>query len=751
MKNKKYSLFILGLLLIPGLALAESSDSDVSIGFALMMEAFVSIHMSLFVILPLSKIIDPTGNKKMFLKLFFIRVALLLIFDFYITTDIAFADFFFVFIGAFVIVPISLGANQKKNKSQIDSLPTVTTNASVNLSCTKCGATMQVTDKVCPNCGEPFAGNNVAVTNKIFVRSTDFSPVYDKDEELLLEEFINREIIKCNLNINSPLLPEGILKRKKVLNIIFAVLLFVYISLIFFHFPVYTYIIGAIILTVFLVLSKKFDLMDYLKKEIKSRPGEKISNIIMTTSNNLFEDNSRKIMIFTCICAVILPLIIFYKPRIFYEKIEGGYGVRFYAYGLTNSKTATIPSTYKGSDVISLRGNTFSNMPFLETVTLPDTIVEIRGQAFKNDYNLKNVNIPVNLEYLGGGAFYNCKSIKEISLPDTLTTMGGDTFHGAYGLEKVKLSSNITEIRGNTFEDCISLTSIDIPDKVTRIGGHAFYGNSSLTKVYISENSALTEIGSSAFRRCSKLYEITIPANTYVNERAFKESPTVVHRYGSLENDSNYNDNGYSGFSYNNNLVNENKDNSLIDSGEKNISVSYKETDERFYNLVKGNKVLFKKYDLTVEYVGLVFSDAQLMVTYNGNTKEVLVDANENILNYYAVGDYLLKFDKDNNEEIFVYVQKMVPSLPGYKYYINATRSDKEDKIVVSSENMTYLYIDIGDIENIDNNNFLNINLSGYNNKKIKLSDGEEYEYGNVKIDMRLLDKDYYYLVVYVK
>ena len=109
-----------------------------------------------------------------------------------------------------------------------------------------------------------------------------------------------------------------------------------------------------------------------------------------------------------------MPSIIFLKPKILYEKVDNGYAVRYYAFGLTNFKTATIPETYKNEKVVSLRGNTFSNMPFLKSVKLPDTITEIRGQAFKNCKRLTDVNIPENLEYLGGGAFYNAKSIKRI-------------------------------------------------------------------------------------------------------------------------------------------------------------------------------------------------------------------------------------------------------------------------------------------------------------------------------------------------
>lgn len=261
----------------------------------------------------------------------------------------------------------------------------------------------------------------------------------------------------------------------------------------------------------------------------------------MNTKSQLVENNTKYITLSGMFLALIIPLIIFMNPRVFYEKMDNGYAVRFYTFGLTNFKTVTIPSTYKGENVVALRGNTFSNMPFLEEVTLPDTITEIRGRAFKNDKKLTKINIPKNLEYLGGGAFYNCTSLKTIELPDTLTYMGGETFYNATSLESIKLSNNLTEIRGNTFEECRSLESITIPDSVTRIGGHAFYGNTSLKTVTLTENSKLKKIGSSAFRMCLNLDEITLPKETSVNSRAFKESPTVVKRFGenTLTNTSN--------------------------------------------------------------------------------------------------------------------------------------------------------------------------------------------------------------------
>ena len=83
-------------------------DHGMGMAMALFMEAFVSIHMSVFVLLPLSKMISRENSKKIFWILFWIRIAILLCFDFFITTGIAVVDFLAVFVGAFLVTPISI-------------------------------------------------------------------------------------------------------------------------------------------------------------------------------------------------------------------------------------------------------------------------------------------------------------------------------------------------------------------------------------------------------------------------------------------------------------------------------------------------------------------------------------------------------------------------------------------------------------------------------------------------------------------
>lgn len=414
-----------------------------------------------------------------------------------------------------------------------------------NLKCKNCGGNIKVTDKFCGNCGQPCnpSKQNTEIVDppiqKKIVTKANFDSMYNLTESQLLEEFINRQLSKLQIDKNSKVIPASLLKRKQILNILFVLLLFIYIILIFFHFPLLTYLIGLILLIVLFKYTRNYNMLKYLKKQIQERPSEKVTNIIMNVKTTFVPNKTKPIFIVGIVAAIILPLIIFARPITFYEKMDNGYGVRFYTFGLTNFKTVNIPETYKGEEIVSIRGNVFANMPFLEEVNLPNSITEIRGKAFKNDISLTKINIPDSLEYLGGSAFYNCSSLRSVKLPDTLTYMGGETFYNAYSLENIELSKNLQEIRGNTFEECSSLISIDIPDSVTRIGGHAFYGASRLSEVNITENSNLEEIGSSAFRECSSLLSIRVPKQTYINSRAFKNSPTSIYYYDEYSDTGN--------------------------------------------------------------------------------------------------------------------------------------------------------------------------------------------------------------------
>ncbi len=398
--------------------------------------------------------------------------------------------------------------------------------------------------------------SSLKIPGIISQEQNDIEPIYRKSEKEIIKTFIKEELKKNNYNYKDAI--EYIEKRKFNLTLIFSILNFLIFSTVFFHISSLMYLLLILNVVVYIMFIKKYNIVNYLYKQVKARPDEDISLVVSSViSDKVMPNYAKKII--PILISIILPMAIFFKPMMFYEKYEDGYSLRFYTMGLINKEEIKVPETYKGKKVLSIRGNVFANLRNLKKIYLPDSIKEIRGRVFLNDSNLIYVKLPNNLNYLGGSAFKNCTSLEKIELPDTLTEINGSTFEGCKSLkninlsdnitsihgsafkncsslESIKLPENITEIRGNTFEECTSLKSIEIPDNVTRIGGHAFYGATNLSEVKISENSKLNEIGSSAFRKCSRLYSITLPSNIYINERAFKESPTIVKQFGEEDN-----------------------------------------------------------------------------------------------------------------------------------------------------------------------------------------------------------------------
>lgn len=85
---------------------STNDDEFMPVFAAIGMELFVSIHMTAFVIVPLSAILAGKNYKHLAIIFSIIRAAILLYSDFFISTKIALVDFFAVFIGAFIVVPI---------------------------------------------------------------------------------------------------------------------------------------------------------------------------------------------------------------------------------------------------------------------------------------------------------------------------------------------------------------------------------------------------------------------------------------------------------------------------------------------------------------------------------------------------------------------------------------------------------------------------------------------------------------------
>lgn len=178
--------------------------------------------------------------------------------------------------------------------------------------------------------------------------------------------------------------------------------------------------------------------------------------------------------------------------------------------------------------VTTIGANAFYEYTALETVSLPDSLLEIRECAFWGCTALSQINIPHNMDIiemwafkgceslmeiylpegvsLGSCVFLDCKSLKEINIPKSWTYIPSWFLSGCSNIKEVELHEGITEIGSSAFEST-GITSISFPDTLTSIGNSAF-GGTNLKKVEIPESVEIVE--SSAFWNCDQLVSVVI-------------------------------------------------------------------------------------------------------------------------------------------------------------------------------------------------------------------------------------------------
>lgn len=97
-------------------------DEEIPLGVVIFVEAFVTIHMSVFVLLPMANLLDKENPKKLFWFFFCARIVMLLYCDFFVTPMVFMVDFIAVFVGAFIIVPITAGIQATRESRELKKL-----------------------------------------------------------------------------------------------------------------------------------------------------------------------------------------------------------------------------------------------------------------------------------------------------------------------------------------------------------------------------------------------------------------------------------------------------------------------------------------------------------------------------------------------------------------------------------------------------------------------------------------------------
>ena len=219
----------------------------------------------------------------------------------------------------------------------------------------------------------------------------------------------------------------------------------------------------------------------------------------------------------------------------------------------------TIPDSLGGYSVVGIKQDAFKNCTGITGLELPYNLEKIEQGAFEGCTGLTSVTFPDKVSSIADYAFKNCTSLTSVSLPGgfslgshvfdgcpaglTITYRGGVSGSGAaesggytwsYRVVDGKaeiwnddacavspaLSGTVTipsslggyavaKIGKYAFKNCSGLARVTIPAGVTEIGYGAFNGCTALT--YVSVPSSVETIGGFTFNGCTSLGSITLP------------------------------------------------------------------------------------------------------------------------------------------------------------------------------------------------------------------------------------------------
>lgn len=84
------------------------------------------------------------------------------------------------------------------------------------------------------------------------------------------------------------------------------------------------------------------------------------------------------------------------------------------------------------------------------------------------------------------GAFAYSLSMQSVTIPESVIEIGNFAFNGCESLSQVVVPKQVKQISNGTFANCSSLKTLKLANKVTSIGDFAFYNCAALTTIYFS-------------------------------------------------------------------------------------------------------------------------------------------------------------------------------------------------------------------------------------------------------------------------
>lgn len=158
----------------------------------------------------------------------------------------------------------------------------------------------------------------------------------------------------------------------------------------------------------------------------------------------------------------------------------------------------------------SIADDAFYYCDAMESITLPTTITSIGDHSFCYCKKMTRFDLPSSLESINTHAFYDCDNLVEINIPENVTAIGSYAFNGCDKLRHIDLPGKVRELGIGAFNSCVSLETVTMHEGLGCIGSEAFYNCASLKAIVIP--ASVDSIGNSMVGRCSQLALIKVDA-----------------------------------------------------------------------------------------------------------------------------------------------------------------------------------------------------------------------------------------------
>ena len=210
-----------------------------------------------------------------------------------------------------------------------------------------------------------------------------------------------------------------------------------------------------------------------------------------------------------------------------------------YSFAYMTSATSVVFE--EGSVLETIGSLAFRNCAKVTEIVLPNSVELINGYAFDDCYELVNFYMSQNVNHIKDTAFGDCaKMVMSVAdgtygvefakannlnyvvrdfeyIPLAGGTCGANIEWNFYGNGELRLtgSGDMTNLTSHTQQPWASyrhlIEKIVIGSDITFIADYAFAYTPNVTEIVFEEGSALTTIGSLAFRNCAKVKTITLP------------------------------------------------------------------------------------------------------------------------------------------------------------------------------------------------------------------------------------------------